>query len=109
MLYRYEIQSENNSVGILTGLDEYFTVDEIWSLGWFFEVKLNAPDIDMCNTKSYFTEKGNRKFRKAIRNISKLSESKGLKVVCITVNREDLDNIVYEDVNQVIIKYVSVA
>lgn len=109
MLYRYEIQSENNSVGILTGLDEYFTVDEIWSLGWFFEVKLNAPGIDMCNTKSYFTEKGNRKFRKAIRNISKLSELKGLKVVCITVNKEDLDNIVYEDVNQVIIKYVSVA
>ena len=109
MLYRYEIQSKDKLVGILTGLDDFFTVDEILSLGWFFEVKLNAPDIDMCNTKSYFTEKGNRKFRKAIRNISKLAELKGLRVVCTNINKEDLDNIVYEDVNQVIVKYVSVA
>lgn len=101
MFYRYEFVKDNNRVGILTGLDEYFTVNEICSVCGIFEMSLKAPDIDMSNTKSYFTKKGNRKFRKMIRNIKKIAETKGITTECVL--KQKLENIVYADNYQVII------
>lgn len=99
--YRYEFVKDNHRIGILTGLDEYFSLDEICSVCGIFEMSLKAPDINMSNTKSYFTEKGNRKFRKMIRNIKKIAETKGIITECIA--KETLDNIVYADEYQVVI------
>ena len=102
IFYRYEFVKENNRTGILTGLDEYFSIDEICNVCGIFEMSLKAPNINMENTKSYFTENGNRKFRKMIRNIKKIAETKGIVTECIT--RNNLDNIVYKDNYQVIVK-----
>lgn len=101
-LYRYEFRKNDKSIGILTGLDDFFTDDEIFSVCGIFEMKLDAPDIDMSNTKSWFTEKGNRKFRKMIRKIKKIAEEKNIEVVCKLCNKEDLKEILYEDIYQVI-------
>lgn len=101
VFYRYEFIKDNSRVGILTGLDEYFTIDEICSVCGIFEMSLKAPNIDMSNTKSYFTEKGNRKFRKMIRNIKKIAETKGIITECII--EENLENIIYNDDYQTII------
>ena len=77
-LYRYEFVKDNYRIGILAGLDDFFTIDEIFSVCGIFEMDLSCPNMSMSNTKSYFTEKGNRKFRKGIRKIQKLAESKGI-------------------------------
>ena len=63
---------------------------------------LDAPNIDMTNTRSWFTEKGNRKFRKMIRKIKKIAEEKNINVICINIDKENLKNIIYEDIYQVI-------
>ena len=99
--YRYEFVKDNQRDGILTGLDKYFSIDEICSVCGIFEISLKAPNINMTNTKSYFTERGNRKFRKMIRNIKKIAETKGIITECII--KENLDNIIYTDNYQVII------
>lgn len=109
MLYRYEFSKDNKRVGILVGLDDFFTDDEIFSVCGIFEMKLACPNINMANTKSYFTSKGNRKFRKKIREIKKIANSKGIDVVCENVKEENLDNIVYCDINQVVIRNACVA
>lgn len=106
MLYRYEFNKANKSVGILVGMDEYFTEDEVFDCALFFEFKLECPTVDMTNTKSYFTDKGNRKFRKKIREIKKLANSKGVEVICRKVEENDLSNIVYKDNYQVVEKLV---
>ena len=102
-LYRYEFQKDNKKIGILTGLDDYFTDDEIFSVCGIFEMRLDEPSISMQDTKSYFTEKGNRKFRKAIRKIQKIAESKNIEVICEQIDKENLEDILYEDIYQVII------
>lgn len=109
MLYRYEFSKDNKRVGILVGLDDYFTDDEIFSVCWFFEFNLNSPDIDMKNTKSYFTDKGNRKFRKKIREIKKIANSKGIEVICECVDEKIINNIVYRDIHQVVVRNACVA
>ena len=102
MFVRYEFEKDNKKIGILTGLDDFFSVDEILSLGWIFEKDLELPNISMKNTKSYFTEKGNRKFRKAIKAIKKAAKDKGINVVC--ERKESLENILYQDKYQVIMR-----
>ena len=101
-LYRYEFQKDNKNIGILTGLDNFFNEDEILSVCGIFEMDLDAPNIDMTNTRSWFTEKGNRKFRKMIRKIKKIAEEKNINVICINIDKENLKNIIYEDIYQVI-------
>ena len=103
MLYRYELIKQEHRIGILAGLDDFFNDSEIISLSWVFERDLPDPCISMSNTESYFTEKGNRKFKKGIRRIQKLAESKGIKFSSIVVNEHDLNDVLYSDDYQVII------
>ena len=102
MFYRYEFVKDDQRVGILTGLDDFFTWQEVFSVCGVFEINLETPNVDMDNTRSYFTDNGNRKFRKGIRKIQKLAASKGIRVDVITT--ETLDNIVYSDRYQVVIR-----
>lgn len=103
LLTRYEFVVNNeNRIGILVGLDELFNIDEVLSLGWIFERDLKLPDIPMTNTKSYFTEKGNRKFRKAIREIKRVAASKNIEIVCEKIDISSLNEILYIDEYQVI-------
>lgn len=101
MFFRYEFEKDGKRTGLLTGLDDYFSFDEIWTLGAIFEEKLDLPQIPMNNTRSYFTEKGNRTFRKAIRKIKKAALEKNINVICEI--KSSLENILWEDEKQVII------
>lgn len=102
--YRYEFKKDDYSVGVLTGLDDFFTVEEICELCWIFERDLKCPSVDMENTISFFTEKGNRKFRKAIRKIKSIADNKNLEFCCIVKPVNSLLNIVYQDNYQIIVK-----
>ncbi len=104
MVYRYEFEKNGVRTGILTGLDDYFSGNEILGLCWIFEMKLKAPDIPMDNTRSYFTEKGHKTFRKAIRNIKKIAAEKNINVICEIKHEKELTNILYKDERQVIIR-----
>ena len=101
MYYRYMLEKKGEKTGILTGLDSYFSLDEAMELGWIFEEKLALPPISMSDTKSYFTEKGNRCFRKAIRKIQEAAEKKGVQTICET--QKDLSDILWKDEKQVIV------
>ena len=104
MLYRYQF---SDNVGFLTGLEEYFSDKEILSLSWIFERDLALPNCSMNNTKSYFTENGNRKFRKAIRKIRQLAEERNIDFFCVKIERKEIEEtILYEDVYQVIISEI---
>lgn len=103
MLYRYELSK--NGEGIIVAMDDYFSMDEFFKLGWLFEVKLKGPTCDMEHTKSYFTEKGHRRFRKNIRKIIKVYEGKGVEVKRIEIKKSKLKNIIYTDKYQVVVKY----
>ena len=116
-LYRYELKSNNDEIkldkhtGILTALEQIFEkdfekdMDKLCNLFWFFEEYLECPNIPLSNTTSFFTEKGNRKFNKAIKNLKKAYAEKGIDVVLINEYRDNIKSIiVYEDENQVIIK-----
>ena len=103
MLYRYEFVKDNYRIGFLTGLDDFFDELEVFSLSWVFERDLNCPDFNMENTKSYFTEKGNRKFRKKIREIQKLAESKGIVFDIIIRKEEEISDVLYSDNYQVVV------
>ena len=102
-LYRYEFDSgcEKPHTGILTGLDDLFETDQILKLCAIFEDELPAPVIWDRNTLSFFTEKGNRKFNKAIRKIKEAAKEIGVGVNCIKINYTDA-SIIYEDKYQVI-------
>ena len=103
ILTRYEFVKDGYRVGFLTGLDDFFTEDEVLSCSWVFERDLDCPNFDMCNTKSYFTEKGNRKFRKSIRKIQKLAESKGILFETIVKDSSEIFDILSSDIYQVIV------
>ena len=70
---------------------------------WVFEKDLPCPPVNMSNTKSYFTERGNRKFRKKIREIQKLAESKGVGFETIIKDSSEIFDIFYSDIYQVVI------
>ena len=103
LLYRYEFVKDDYRIGFLTGLDDFFNDDEVLSLGWVFEKDLPCPNFNMENTKSYFTEKGNRKFRKKIREIQKLAENKGIVFDIIMKKEEEVSDILYSDNYQVVV------
>ena len=100
-VYRYEVVNNSVHQGFLTAFDDYFDDNTIFELCGFFELKLPDPDIDMKNTTSYFTEKGNRTFNKAIKAAKKKFLEKGLEFICI-VKELDENLIVYRDKYQVI-------
>lgn len=101
MFYRYMFEKDGEKTGFLTGLDSYFSIDEAMELGWIFEEKLALPPISMSNTRSYFTEKGNRSFRKAIRKIQEAAEQKGVRTICEI--QKDLSDILWKDEKQVVV------
>ena len=103
LLYRYEFVKDDYRIGFLTGLDDFFTDDEILAACWVFEKDLPNPCISMSNTKSYFTEKGNRKFRKKIREIQKLAESKNIIFDTIIKDSSEVVDILYSDNYQVVV------
>ena len=103
LLYRYEFVKDDYRIGFLTGLDDFFTDDEILAACWVFEKDLPNPCINMSNTKSYFTEKGNRKFRKKIREIQKLAESRGIIFDTIIKDSSEVIDILYSDNYQVVV------
>lgn len=96
-VYRYEFQKDNKKIGFLTGLDEFFNEHDVLSVCGVFEMFLDLPPISMIDTKSYFTEKGNRKFRKSIRKIEKMANIYNVNFITIKLNKEDLVDILYED------------
>ena len=101
-VFRYEVIDNGVHKGFLTAFDDYFDDDTIFELCWFFEHKLPDPDINMKNTTSYFTEKGNRTFNKAIKAAKKEFIKRGLDFICI-VKEIDENLIIYKDKYQVII------
>ena len=105
-VYRYEVVDNDIRQGFLTAFDDYFDDDTIFELCWFFEHKLPDPDINMQNTISYFTEKGNRTFNKAIKAAKKEFIKRGLEFICI-IDDINPDDIIYQDKYQVIISRCS--
>lgn len=102
-LYRYQLKESKE--GILVSLDDYFDADDIFTLAWIFECKLDAANIDMSKTISYFTQKGNRKFHKAVSKIVKSFEAIGVEVEKVEIDFEDVkDSVAYMDNLQVICK-----
>ena len=43
--YRYEIVDGDKRQGFLTALDDYFNIDELFNLCWFFEDHVNHPPL----------------------------------------------------------------
>lgn len=95
---RYEVENK----GILTAVDDYFNDNTAFGLIFYFEDELPGPNIDMRNTKSYFTMRGNRKFKKAIRKLIVAYQSKGLRVSRIEKEIPE-DAILYKDTFQVVV------
>lgn len=114
MYYRYEYAplptDPIEHLGILTGwefIDVPKTDDQFWDKMKFlaiFEDKLPGAECDMNDTVSYFTQKGNRKFSKALRALIKDIESHGRSVIRIVLPDIDEAKILYRDKYQVIIK-----
>ena len=102
-LYRYVVGENECKCGFLTALDDYFDLYTSFVLSAEFTERLPQPEIDMENTKSYFTQKGNRSFNKAIRNCRKAYEAKGIKFVQEVYDTE-LDNIIYQDQYQIVVR-----
>jgi len=112
VFYRYECQTPDGTrMGILTAIDDIFTfahtedeaTTKIFLYGWPFEKYLEAPTCTMSDTISYFTEKGNRKLNKAIRNLRNAIESEGFATYRITLPSIDEDMILYQDEYQIVL------
>lgn len=96
--YRYTVKGQ----GFLTALDDYFDLTETFEISWVFTTKLPEPDIDMKNTTSYFTEKGNKVFRKAIKALRRIYAEKGVQLLCTITDIAEKD-ILYADKYQVVV------
>lgn len=103
MYYRYEYESgcSRDHTGILVGLDDIFNENEALNLSWYFDLHLKRPFDILNGTVSYFTERGNRKFNKAIREIKKAALEKGINVVRLESDGSDLE-IYYKDEYQIV-------
>jgi len=113
MLYRYEMNDnrfDHPHYGIFMALNDVFDRDEALRLTAIFEDELRAPPLWYYDSKQdpidkvfcCFTQKGNRKFSKAIKNMKQALEKEGYKVNRITFNEKDID-ILYEDEYQAVI------
>ena len=117
MLYRYEFESgcEYPHTGFLCGLDELFEEfnDNLFKAIGFFEDNLDCPgecfyDKTLPRLVCYFTEKGNKKFRKSIKNIKEEVNKININMIKLTLDESIIDKIYYEDKYQVVIdvKYI---
>lgn len=102
-VYRYVVGEKDSECGFLTALDDYFDLETAFALGFEFTKRLPEAEIDMKNTRSYFTQKGNRSFNKAIRNCRKAYEEKGIKF-SQEVHNLGNEEIIYQDKYQIIVK-----
>lgn len=119
-IYRYyyeEIPDYFEKAGFLIRIDEILSFiispkleDELLKLIAIFEDELDAPDYNIYKNNpsavSYFTQKGNRKFHKAINNIKTyLFEKCQQEMICITkeISKDD-ERILYIDDYQLILK-----
>ena len=101
--YRYFIKTDTTEIGFLCDLESYFSENEFFNLAAIFEDELDAPDIDMRNTISFFTQKGNRKFHKAIKKCQTAYEQLGIQFVRIEKEINESE-IVYQDKYQIILR-----
>lgn len=118
MFYRYEVQEgfDYPHYGIFMAIQDILNEYESLRFTAIFEDELNAPPdwyfkdklIDFNSEFCFFTQKGNRKFSKAIKKIINALENKGYKVSRILLNENNAD-ILYIDKYQAIIKpkYIS--
>lgn len=115
MFYRYEIESggEYPHTGILCGLDDLFDDfnDKLFKAIGYFEDSLKAPKGFGSNgniTKCYFTNQGNKKFKKAIRIIKKEINKIGINIIKLSLDETIVDTVYYRDKYQVVIdeKYI---
>lgn len=116
-IFRYYYTATENypEAGFLIRLDDLFRfipnkLDEHLKLVAIFEDQLKAPDYELywSNTtaKSYFTLKGNRKFKKAINAIKKELDEKyhwDMLCICKDISTDD-ERIIYRDEYQLILK-----
>lgn len=116
MFYRYELVKDHKSgiesrYGICTGLAEvmFDTPDAYYYAIFMYKHLLYAPnrfgDVNMTNTRSYFTTKGNKRCRKLTKHI-KDHLVNGWRVEQIVRDNLDGEEIVYKDRNQIVIKYI---
>lgn len=98
---RYIVRSGDYVCGFLTALDDFFDEYTVLNLCWFFEDKLDCPDMGMTNTISYFTPKGNRTFHKAIKKCEIAYKNKGISFI---KEEKEIDEslVLYKDEYQVI-------
>ncbi len=110
MFIRYELYvgDERQGCGIFQGMSELNLDDDISdSYTKVFDEFLLVPvDIySVYHTESWFTEAGEKKFKDAIDKIITLYDDQGLfEVRRIVTDSFNLDDIVYEDENQVLTK-----
>ena len=117
-IYRYHYEASNmyEASGFLTRINEMLddATDTEWSdlfsLISIFGDKLIAPDSkiyqDNPSARSWFTEKGNRKFRKAISEIRRyMSDEYGYTLITETKEiSSDDPGIIYSDSLQIVLK-----
>ena len=114
--YYYEAVQGYEEMGFLIRMSELFEKVkndneeiELFKLVGIFEDNLPAPPNEFyfnnSNARSYFTEKGNRKFKKAINNIRKYLLNKyQWELICKCKDIRDNDSrILYSDDLQVIL------
>lgn len=101
MLYRYEFK--HNGIGIFIGMDDIFDSDTSFALSALFDDQLKRPCDNLKDTISYFTQKGNRKFSKAIKKIKLASAEKGYEIIRIEKEESELI-VLYKDKYQVLAK-----
>lgn len=119
-IYRYyyeAIPDYFEKAGFLIRIDEILSLiiypkleDELLKLVAIFEDELDAPDSEIYKRNptavSYFTQKGNRKFHKAINDIKTyLFENYHQEMICITkeISKDD-ERILYIDNYQLVLK-----
>ena len=106
MFYRYEVPKLNQgifgAIEDILDLDNEEELDLLFKIVAYFEDNLKAPNIDMKDTESWFTEKGNRKFKKSIKKIIMVLEERNYSVSRIQKELNE-NKILYKDEYQVII------
>ena len=106
MFFRYEVPKLNQgifgAIEDILDLNNEEELDLLFELVAYFEDNLKAPDINMEDTESWFTQKGNRKFKKSIKKIINALKERNYSVSCIQKELNE-NEILYKDEYQIII------
>lgn len=111
MYTRYEIKTNNKTIGLFTGL--YCTLDEKTAdeLIEPFNNYLIIPDFYYLKGKNgkkniyaYFTEAGLLRFSKEIEKILEVIKDHGIEIITKKQNKVGTARLIYEDKYQVLIK-----